>query len=141
MSSTFTLPSLQSFMPPTVSNMADTPIKKFVTKEEASPLSFVFHGNEMIIQCTASSDDQEGAMELLAAAHENYRYGSIDFFAILGMKLMLCSNFNDGKHAALVRCNGLTQYWISSTAYAETLNKDHFTILTKTTGKCLSEPH
>jgi hypothetical protein len=42
--------------------------------------------------------------------------------------------FNDGKHAAIVRCIGSTRFWITSAVYAQTLNKEVFTILQQTAG-------
>ncbi|KAK4154863.1 mat A-3 [Chaetomidium leptoderma] len=82
-----------------------------------SPLAFVFSGNEMIVQCTANNDDQAAAVNTMAIAMKNYQ------------------NFNDGKHAAIVRRKDSvesTQYWITSVPYAETLDKGSYEIL-KTT--------
>lgn len=41
--------------------------------EDASPLAFVFNGNEMIVQCTANHDDEAGAIEILSVALENFK--------------------------------------------------------------------
>ncbi|AEO65014.1 uncharacterized protein THITE_2111506 [Thermothielavioides terrestris NRRL 8126] len=76
-----------------------------------APLAFVFHGNEMIIQCTANIDDQAAAVRYLEPVMRNYQ------------------NFNDGKATAIVRCAESTKYWITSIAYAETLDNDSYTII------------
>jgi hypothetical protein len=39
----------------------------------ASPLAFVFNGNEMIVQCTANTDDQAAAVNTLGTALRNYQ--------------------------------------------------------------------
>jgi hypothetical protein len=41
--------------------------------ENASPLAFIFCGNELIVQCTANTDDQAAAVNILSVALENYR--------------------------------------------------------------------
>ncbi|KAJ4298462.1 hypothetical protein N0V88_003492 [Collariella sp. IMI 366227] len=84
------------------------------TTKEQSPLAFVFKGNEMIVQCTANIDDEAGALQILDVALRNYQ------------------NFNGGKHAAIVRCKGSTQYWITSVPFAQALNKDSYTIIKST---------
>lgn len=38
-----------------------------------SPLAFIFHGNEMIVQCTANKDDQVVAVKLLEPVVRNYQ--------------------------------------------------------------------
>ncbi|KAL2136850.1 hypothetical protein VTI74DRAFT_1064 [Chaetomium olivicolor] len=84
------------------------------TMEEQSPLAFVFKGNEMIVQCTANTDDEPGALRVLDIALRNYQ------------------NFNDGKHAAIVRCKGSTQYWITGVPFAQSLDKDAYRIVKST---------
>ncbi|KAK4233447.1 high mobility group box-domain-containing protein [Achaetomium macrosporum] len=86
-----------------------------------APLAFIFSGNEMILQCTANVEDQQICIKLLEPVMTNYR------------------NINDGKCAAIVRRNGTTQYWIVSVAYAETLDKNVFTVL-KTNVDPIEEP-
>lgn len=56
--------------------MAAGPIQniKTFTMEKPSPLSFIFDGDEMIVQCTASRDDEAEALETLKVAKENYWY-------------------------------------------------------------------
>jgi hypothetical protein len=49
--------------------------------------------------------------------------------------LIIYSNINDGKCAAIVRRKGTTQYWIVSVAYAETLDKNVFVLLKKNTSE------
>ncbi|KAH6628680.1 high mobility group box-domain-containing protein [Chaetomium tenue] len=90
--------------------------------EDASPLAFVFNGNEMIVQCTANIDDEAGAINILSIALENFK------------------NFNDGKHAVIVRPKDSTQYWITSAPYAETLDKNVYQVI-KSTEISISMPN
>ncbi|KAK3311453.1 high mobility group box-domain-containing protein [Chaetomium strumarium] len=76
-----------------------------------SPLAFLFSGNEMIIQCTATTQDQSTCIKILEPVMNMYR------------------NINDGKCCAIVRRRGTTQYWIVSVTYAETLDKNVFDML------------
>lgn len=46
---------------------------KLTAIEDASPLAFVFNGNEMIVQCTANTDDEAGAISILSIALENFK--------------------------------------------------------------------
>jgi hypothetical protein len=55
---------------------------------------------------------------------------------MLVVKLIFSSLFNDGKHAALVRRKDTNQYWITSVLYAETLDKNVYGVVDKTTGEC-----
>lgn len=41
--------------------------------EGPSPLSFIFNGGEMIIQCIAYEDDEPGALKFLDTALHTYR--------------------------------------------------------------------
>jgi len=38
-----------------------------------SPLALIFSGNEMIVQCTANTDDEAAAVKLLEPAMQNYQ--------------------------------------------------------------------
>ncbi|KAH6641116.1 high mobility group box-domain-containing protein [Chaetomium tenue] len=89
--------------------------------EDASPLAFAFNGNEMTVQCTANNDDEAGAIKILSVALENFK------------------NFNDGKHAVIVRPKNSTQYWITSAPYAEALDKTAYQVI-KSTEISISEP-
>ncbi|KAL2150016.1 hypothetical protein VTH82DRAFT_7692 [Thermothelomyces myriococcoides] len=82
---------------------------------DASPLAFIFKGNELIVQCTASNDDEAAALKILSVALENFR------------------NFNDGKHAVIIRSKAEpTKYWISSAQYAGVLDKNVYDIVKST---------
>ncbi|KAK3904983.1 high mobility group box-domain-containing protein [Staphylotrichum tortipilum] len=87
-----------------------------------SPMALIFSGNELIVQCTANIDDEAAAVNILRPAMENYQ------------------TFNDGKHAAIVRCIGSTRFWITSAVYAQALSKDVFTILQQTTEPAVKVP-
>ncbi|KAK3298192.1 high mobility group box-domain-containing protein [Chaetomium fimeti] len=91
-----------------------TTVNNSTAMEDASPLAFVFNGNEMIVQCTANNDDEAGAINILSVALENFK------------------RFNDGKHAVIVRPKDSTRYWITSAPYAETLNKDAYQVIKST---------
>jgi hypothetical protein len=39
----------------------------------ASPLAFIFNGNEIIVQCTANNDDQAAAVNTMGIALRNYQ--------------------------------------------------------------------
>ncbi len=41
--------------------------------ETPSPLAFIFSGNEMIVQCTANTDNEAAAVKLLQPAMENFQ--------------------------------------------------------------------
>ncbi|KAK4248746.1 mat A-3 [Corynascus novoguineensis] len=82
---------------------------------DASPLAFIFSGNEMIVQCTANNDDMAAALRFLGVALKNFK------------------NFNDGKHAIIVRSKlEPTKYWITSALYAENLDKDAYYVVKST---------
>nr|ALD16240.1 mat A-3 [Thermothelomyces heterothallicus] len=82
---------------------------------DASPLAFVFKGNELIVQCNANNDDEAAALKILSVALDNFR------------------NFNDGKHAVIIRSKAEpTKYWISSAQYAEVLDKNAYDIVKST---------
>ncbi|KAK4139333.1 high mobility group box-domain-containing protein [Dichotomopilus funicola] len=81
---------------------------------QASPLAFIFVSNEMIVQCIANSDDQTAAVKAMTTALENFR------------------SFNDGKHATIVRPKGTNKYWITSAAFALTLDPSKFKVVKST---------
>ncbi len=60
-------------------------------------------------------------------------YYHLEFFQLTSHR-----SFNDGKEAAIVRCIGTTQFWITSAAYAATLDTAVYSILRRTTGKRLN---
>ena len=47
-------------------------------------------------------------------------------------QLIFFRNFNDGKHAVIVRPKDSTQYWITSALYAETLDKNAYQVIKST---------
>lgn len=100
--------------------------------EDTSPLSFIFVGNEMIVQCTAYRDDEPGAAKLLNLAMVNYQYDLIFLRSLPNPVLTSDRIMNDGKHAAVVRRKDSTKYWITSFPYAQTLDKDVYAIVDTT---------
>ncbi|KAL2020191.1 hypothetical protein VTK56DRAFT_8617 [Thermocarpiscus australiensis] len=85
-----------------------------VIMADDSLLNFIFKGDEMMVQCTASPNDVPNLRKLLQTGLRNYQ------------------QFNDGKHAAVVRCHKSRQYWITSVQYAQTLDENDYTVVATT---------
>ncbi|KAL1840345.1 hypothetical protein VTJ49DRAFT_559 [Mycothermus thermophilus] len=79
-----------------------------------APLSFIFSGREMIIQCVANTDDDSSAAEALSTGLEKFKM------------------FNDGQETAIIRYHESKRYYVMSVSYMNTLNKNDFDVV-KTT--------
>ncbi|KAL2269416.1 hypothetical protein VTJ83DRAFT_1600 [Remersonia thermophila] len=100
---------------PTAAAPGTMDLKSIDIGKNPAPLSFIFSGRDMIIQCVASSDDDASAAEALATGLEKFKM------------------FNDGHEAVIIRYHDSKRYCIMSVSYMNTLNKSDFAIV-KTTG-------
>ncbi|GAB1312020.1 HMG box domain-containing protein [Madurella fahalii] len=78
-----------------------------------SSLSFIFNGDDVIVQYVADRNDP-ALLKHLQTAMQTYQ------------------SFNDGKPAALVRIKGSVQYWITTISFAQALDKNLYHIVATT---------
>ncbi|KAK4223217.1 high mobility group box-domain-containing protein [Podospora fimiseda] len=83
---------------------------------DRTPLSFLFWGNEMIIQCIAVDDDHSNIVAFLRPVADKFKV------------------FINGHDAALVHRLGTRMYYVVTVAFAMTLNHKIFGVLSTTYG-------